>query len=386
MATRSRGDRGLKKIIIVGGGIIGLMTSYYLVRNGFKDIIVLERNYIGSGGTYRCATGIRASFTSREHIELMKKSIELWSSLRNELGIPYIRGGYIWLLQKEEEVKQFKKYVEFQNKHGVPTKIITPEEVLEKVPGMNISNIIAGVYDPLAGKANCFKAALYTYKYLINNGVKVFDKTRVYRIRISQGRVEGVETDKGFIEGDVIVLAAGYGSKEIAMNSNIHLPLENLPKHALVTERFRELFKPLLIDWSNSSYLVQVNAGNFLIGAEVPEKPDIPARNKLEFLYRAARIWIKHFPWLREVNILRYWTGYYVMTPDHHPIIGPYKDVEGLYIATGFSGHGFMAAPATGYNLAHWILYGKPIQSIMYNLTYSRFPEKRYIKEIAVFG
>ncbi len=376
----------MDKVIIVGGGIIGLMTSYYLVKNGFNNITIIEKNYIGSGGTYRCATGIRASFTSREHIELMKRSIELWSILREELGIPYTRSGYIWLLQKEDEVKQFKKYVSFQNKYGVPTKIITPEEIKEKVPGIDTSHIIAGVFDPLAGKAHCFKAALYLYKYLIDNNVKIIDKTKVLRIKIVNNKVVGVDTNKGFIEGNKVVLAAGYGSKEVALNSGFKLPLENIPKHALVTERFRELFKPLLIDWSNSSYIVQVIAGNFLIGAEVPEKPDTPPLNKLEFLYRAASIWTRHFPWLREVNILRYWTGYYVMTPDHHPIIGPCTRVEGLYIATGFSGHGFMAAPASGENMAHWILYGKPKQSIVYNLSCDRFEKGKYIKEIAVFG
>ncbi len=371
---------------IVGAGVSGLFTAYYLVREGFREVVVFEKKFPGSGSSYRCATGIRASFTSREHIELMKQAIELWSSFSSEHNVYYERGGYIWLLSREEDLEAFKKYVGFQNSLGVPTRIIEPDEVKGFVPSIDTNQLIAGVYDPLAGKACCFETVLALKKFLVENGVKIYTSTRVERIVVENGRVRKLVTSRGEYSVDKAVIAAGYGSREIASTAGLDLPLENLPRHALVTEKYRRHFNPLLIDWSSSSYIVQVKDGNFLIGAEVPEKPGNPLSNRIDFLYQAARVWTKYFKWLSNVNVLRYWTGYYVMTPDHHPILGPVEEIEGLYLATGFSGHGFMIAPATGLNLAYWILYDKPYNKIAENLTYERFKKGRLVKELAVFG
>ncbi len=371
---------------VVGGGVAGLFTAYYLVREGFCDIVVFEKRYVGSGGSYRCATGIRASFTSREHILLMKHSIELWREFSIEHNVAYERGGYIWLLTRESDLEAFKGYVGFQNSLGVPTRFLDPEEVRDYVPSINTDNILAGVYDPLAGKACCFETVLTLYKYLREHGVKFYTSTCVEKIVVENNCVKGVVTNRGFYEADKVLVAAGYGSREILKTTGIDLPLENLPRHALVTERYREHFKPLLIDWSSSSYIVQVKDGNFLIGAEVPENPGNPLSNRIDFLYQAANTWTRYLPWLANVHILRYWTGYYVMTPDHHPVIGPIDEVNGLYVATGFSGHGFMIAPVTGLNMAYWILHDKPYDSIASNLSYRRLVEGRLIKEVAVFG
>ncbi len=373
-------------VLIIGGGSVGLLTAFYLHKLGENDIIVVEKSYPGSGGTYRCATGVRASFTSMEHIILMKRSIELWKELSNELGIKYSRSGYIWLLNNEKQLQDFKKYVAFQNRLGVPTRIISPSEVRDFVPSINYNEILAGVHDPLAGKADCFDTVINVLKYLRKNSIKIINNTKVEKIIVKNGRVCGVKTNRGDIEANNVVISAGYGSRDIVKSIGINLPLENLPRHALVTERFKKLFDPLLIDWSTGSYIVQTFAGNFLIGCDIPEKPDGLLSTRVDFLFKAAEVWTRYFNWLREVNILRYWTGYYVMTPDHHPILGPISEIEGLYIATGFSGHGFMMAPVTGELMANWIIYGKPSISIANNLTYERFKLGKMIRELAVFG
>lgn len=373
-------------VVIVGGGIIGVSIAYNLVGKGVDNIAIIEKNYPGSGGTFRCATGIRASFTSKEHVILMKESVELWKKLSEKHGFYYLRGGYVWLLSTEEQLEMFKKFVEFHNSLGVPTRIIDVEEIRELVPSINTGNLVAGVYDPLAGKADCFKSLLKLLSYVKSSGVKVYTDTSAERIVARNNRVYGVETNRGFLRTDKVVVAAGYGSRNLLSSSGVKAPLNNLPKHALVTEKFKEKFKPLLVDWSSASYMVQTPSGTFLIGAEIEEKYDTRPVNRIEFLYKAAQVWIRYFPWLSEVHILRYWTGYYVMTPDHHPILGPVDSIEGLYIATGFSGHGFMMAPIVGKLLSEWVVDGKPSIPIAENLTLKRFREGKLIKEIAVFG
>lgn len=372
-------------VLIVGGGSTGLMISYYLLKKGVKSAIV-ERKYLGSGNTYKCATGIRASFTSREHIALMKRAIELWSELRDELGVFYERSGYLWLLSREEDLKMFKTYVSFQNELGVPTKVVDLSEVKHLVPTIVTRDLLAAVYDPLAGKASPFDLILQSWRLLVEKGCKILKGVEVKKILLSRRRVLGVETNAGFIESSTVVLATAYDTVKLLEPLNISVPIEPAPKHAFITEAYRDLFKPLIIDWTTSSYIVQTPHGNFLVGSEIPEKHNDKPLNKLEFLRKASKVWVKYFPWMKEVYLLRYWTGYYDMTPDHHPIIGPLDDLEGLYIAAGFSGHGFMMSPSVGEVMADWITEGRPKVSEALSLSINRFKKGKLIKEVAVFG
>jgi len=373
-------------LVVIGAGINGVLSSLFLVERGFNNIVIVEERYPGSGGTFRCATGIRASFTSVEHVEAMKRSIELWRELSERYGFEYRRDGYLWLLTRERDVELFKKIVEFHNSLGVNTRLVTPEEVREIVPEIRTDGLLAGVYDPLAGKADNFHSLINTLTHILKRGVRVYTATKALRIAVEGGRVKGVHTTRGFIEAERVLIAAGPGAREVAATAGVDLPIRNVPKHALITEAYKYRIKPLLIDWSSSSYLVQVFHGGILIGAEMEEEPDTPAVNRIAYLYRAASIWFKWFPWLSEARVLRYWTGYYDMTPDHHPIIGPVEGVEGLYISAGFSGHGFMMAPAAAEAIADYILEGRPKLRVMERLRLERFARGQLIREIAVFG
>ena len=373
-------------VVIIGAGINGVYTALELLDRGVEKIAIIEKNYPGSGGTFRCATGIRASFTSREHVVLMKRSIEKWKELSSRFDFPFVQGGYVWLLSREEHLQSFKEYVRFHHSLGVPTRIVEPDEIRELVPSIKTDSLIAGVHDPIAGKSNPFTALLNVLEYLRKNGVEVKYPERVEKILVEDGRVKGVLTEKSIIEADNVLVAAGYGSREILRSCSIDAPINNLPKHALITEKYKEVFKPLLVDWETASYMVQTVSGGFLIGAELEEEYNKPPINRVEFLYTAVKIWSRYFEWFPSTHIIRYWTGYYVMTPDHHPILGPVKGVEGLYVSTGFSGHGFMIAPAASEAVAEWIVKGRPSIREAENLTLERFKEGKLIHEIAVFG
>ena len=374
------------ELIIIGGGIVGLYSAYFLAEKGFNDILILEKSYLGSGSTFRCATGIRASFTTEEHIVLLKESINLWKNLSRELGFYYEQGGYIWLFRNEEQLKAFTEFSKLHNKFGVPTRIISVDEIVEKVPVINPEGLVGGLFDPIAGKASPFETIYALKRELEKRGVKIKTMTEVRKIIAENGRIKGVETVSGTFEADKVLIAAGYGSRELAKTINVDLPLNNVPHHALVTEKFKEAFKPLLIDWTYSAYIVQVQHGNFLMGMDIEEKPQQPLYQRVDFIPKMARVATRLFPWMRNVNVLRYWTGYYVMSPDRHPIIGPVEEVDGLYIATGFSGHGFMMAPIAGEVVSEWIVDGKPKYRVAENLTLRRIKEGKLIHEKAVFG
>jgi len=373
-------------VVIIGGGISGISTAFWLIKRGIKNVVVVEKAYIGSGSTFKCATGIRASFTSEEHVVLMRESINLWKALSQELGFSYMRGGYVWLLSNEDQLKAFRELSRIHNSFGVPTRIISVEDVEKLVSKIDTRSILCALYDPLAGKADPFEALYSMAGFLRSAGVRILQQVEATRILQNGPQVVGVETTKGIIQGPIVVVAAGYETRGLVKTVDVDLPLKNVPHHAVITEAYKRAFDPLLVDAASGSYLVQTFHGGFIMGTEIKEREEAQPTPRVDFLYKVASVWIKYLPWLRNVNFLRYWVGYYVMSPDNHPIIGPLPEIDGLYVAAGFSGHGFMMGPIVGKILAEWIIDGKPSIPQAARLSYKRIEEGKLIHEKAVIG
>ncbi|MCD6341065.1 MAG: FAD-binding oxidoreductase [Desulfurococcales archaeon] len=381
-------------VLVIGGGISGLSIAYTLAKRGVKDILVVDADYIGSGSTGRCATGIRASFTSEEHVVLMKNSIELWKKLSQpeelgRYGLHFDQGGYVWIATKEESAELFKKLVNLHNSLGVPTRLVSPEELKELVPPIRADDAKVALHDPTAGKSYVFDT-LHAYLMACRElGVKVMTFTPVKKLVAGGGRVKAAETDKGTIEADTFIVAAGSGSRELMESIGVDLPLKNLPRHLMITEAFKPAFKPLVIDWDagGAPYIVQTKEGNFVIGREIEEEPEQPLSSvRLDYVPKAVSAIAKWFPWIKRVRVLRYWIGYYVTSPDHHPIYGPVDEYENIYLACGYSGHGYMLAPVTGKIIAEWILDGRPSIPQAERLTLRRIKEGKLIEEFAIVG
>ena len=373
------------KYTIIGGGINGLFTAYHLSKATTEEIIIIDRSYLGGGSTFKCATGIRASFTTKEHITLMIESIKLWEKYSKKLGFWYLKGGYLWLFSKKEQLHKFREYSKVHNMLGLPTQIWDKEKIKREIPSMCSDHIIAGLYDPLAGKASPFEAVHSLYLHCKSKNVKFLTRTNVEKIKRTKEGYE-IQTERFVMKTETLIIAAGSGTKKLLRSIGIHVPLKNIPHHSLITEPYRDVFKPLIIDVTTGAYLVQLKEGNFLMGVEVDEKEDSPLNERLDFMIKVLSIWYKYFPWIKNTNILRAWAGYYVVSPDHHPIIGPIEEYNNLYIAAGFSGHGFMMAPIVGKLLSEWILEGEPSIKIANNLTIRRFIEGKLIHEKAVIG
>lgn len=380
-------------ILIIGGGISGLSIAYNLVKEGINDVVIIEKSYVGAGSTGRCATGVRASFTSEEHVVLMKHSIELWKEYANsdlgKYGLYYDQSGYIWIASKEETAKMFKKLVRFHNSLGVPTRIIGLDELKRKVPPIEINDVVSVMYDPTAGKSYPFDTLFAFYKALKEKGVRVEIHTEVKKFIIKGVKVVGAETSKGVVEANIVVVAAGSNSRDLLKQLRINVPIKNIPRHVMLIEAYKQAFKPLVIDWDTPGvpYIVQTKEGNFFIGRDVEEEPELSLYSqRIDFMAKAIKPLVRFFPWLRNTRILRYWIGYYITTPDHHPIYGPIEEYENLYIATGYSGHGYMMGPVTGKIITEWILDGKPSIPQAMKLTLDRFKKGKLIKELAVVG
>lgn len=350
--------------VVIGAGIIGAATGYYLARRGHK-VVLLERSFPCSGATGRCIGGIRGQFTHDLSIRVMIESIRLFSGLNDEFGetVHWHQGGYLFLAFDEPRKQAFLDGIKIQKTYGLDVDFISPAECGRIVPGLNREGLAGGAYCPTDGQADPFHV---TYGYLAGIkrlGGEVQVDTEVTGIKTKGSRVVSVMTSKGdelFCPN--VLIAAGSWSDEIGRMAGIEVPVAPDRHESLVTEAAERLFDPMLVDYrSDGCYFVQhIGTGHF-VGCYTPV-PLVPGRNidaTDEFITEMPRRMVRLVPRLGQIKVLRQWAGSYCMTPDGSPICGK-TEVEGLYISSGMSGHGFMFGPALGKLMAELIVCSEP--------------------------
>jgi sarcosine oxidase subunit beta len=373
-------------IVIIGAGINGVSTAYYLAKRGFKNIVVVEKSYVCSGATGRCGAGIRQQWSTEENTLLAMEAVKLFEGLEEELrwDIEYEQCGYLIPAFTEQFEEQFKKNVEMQKKLGLEVYYLQPEEIKEVVPDINLEGIRCATYCPTDGGAN---PQITTYAYAQRArelGVEILTHTEVKDIIVENGKIKKVITTKGEIETPRVLNTAGGFSQQIAKMVGIELPINSYRHQILVTEPVHHFFDPMIISFDYNIYFRQVENGSILMGCGDPdEKPSFNTRATFSFLRDITPRAIKLMPKLRNLNIVRHWAGLYNVTPDAMPILGDVSEVEGYYQAVGFSGHGFMLGPKVATLMAELIAEGKR-DSIIERLGPDRFSQGEIQRDTSV--
>ncbi|HOE55973.1 MAG TPA: FAD-binding oxidoreductase [Bacillota bacterium] len=352
-------------VVIIGGGISGCAIGYELAKRGVKDIVIIEKDYICSGATGRCGAGIRAQWGTEMNCKLAKHSIEFFETANEELqyeyDVEFKQGGYLIVASTEKEVNQFKKNIALQNSLGIPSRLLTPKEAKEIVPHMDETKIIAATFNPKDGHLNPFHATQAYANAAMRLGVEIMKYTTVTGIKVENGKVAGVQTDKGYISTPVVVNAAGGYSQDVAKMVDIDLPLYSERHQILVTEPVAPMQGPMFMSFSLNIYCQQTPHGSFIMGrGDANEPRDLRVTSSWHFMEEMAKTCTELLPPLKELRVVRQWAGLYNISPDRQPIYGPVKEVGGFYLACGYSGHGFMFGPVTGVVIAESILGETP--------------------------
>jgi sarcosine oxidase subunit beta len=374
--------------VIIGGGISGCAIAYNLAKKGMKDIVILEKEYLCSGATGRCGAGIRMQWGTEMNCKLAKYSVEFFETanevLEYEYDIGFKQGGYLIIAATEKEVTQFKKNVALQNSLGIPSKFITPLEAKEIVPHMDETKIIGATFNPKDGHLDPFHTTQAYANAAKRLGVEIMTYTEVTGIKVENGKIKGVQTDKGFISTPVVVNAAGGHSQQIGEMVGINLPIFSERHQILVTEAVEPMQGPMFMSFSQNIYCQQTPHGSFIMGRGDPNEPrDLRVTSGWEFLEEMAKTCIKFLPPLKDLRMVRQWSGLYNISPDRQPIYGTVKDAEGFYLACGYSGHGFMFGPVTGVVMAETILGETPTIPI-HMLGIDRFEKGELLLEPSV--
>ena len=348
-------------ICIIGGGISGTAIGYFLMKNGAKNVVLLERDYLSAGATGRCGAGIRQQWGLELNCLISKFSCEFFENAVEELeydgDIEFHQGGYLILIGNEPELEQMKKNVALQNSLGIKSSLLSCDEAKEVVPFLNTTNLLGATFYGRDGHLNPFHTTQAFADAFVRLGGEIITGTAVTGITKEGGRVTGVDTNKGHIAAGTVVNAAGGWSQQIAAMAGVHLPLYSERHNILVTEPVEPTLNAMVMGFSLNLYCQQVPHGAFLMGRTDDSQPrDFRQTSFSGFPELMARTVCELMPPLRKLRMLRQWAGMYNMSPDKAPVYSKAREIEGFYSAAGFSGRGFMVAPATGLIMSEMIL------------------------------
>jgi sarcosine oxidase subunit beta len=370
--------------VIIGGGIAGIAVAYNLAKLGLCDVVLMEKDYLAAGSTGRCGGGMRQQWSTKTNILLAKHSIEAFRNFKEELGqdIHFRQGGYLLVAYTDAMVSEFRTNIALQNSLGVNTRLITPDEVKEISPILNTSDLLAASFGPTDGVANPFLAVKGYADRARDMGVRIFNRTEVTGFKTNRSRVKAVITNTGEISTNWVVCAVGAWSALIGKMLGIDIPVVPYRHQIMVTEPLEVIHPCMVIDLYHNIYFSQTEVGSFIGGqTDKDEAPGFNIRNNSRFLVEISRKLVYHAPVLRNVRVVRQWAGLYEVTLDAQPIIGRIPEFENLLLATGFSGHGFMLAPAVGLLVAEDIVYGSPRLLPIGEMSIERFRKGEITRE-----
>lgn len=376
------------EVVIIGGGIIGCATAYYLAKQGVTDVVVIEKDFLASGSTGRCGAGVRQQWGLKMNVLLAKESIKAFETLNEELDtgfdIEFKQKGYLMLAYSEKMVEQYKKNVALQQALDVPVRLITPGEAREIVPYLNTDGLLAATFCPTDGHINPFLATNSYAAAAKRLGVKIMTYTEVTGIESENGKVSAVNTTRGRIHTNKVLNASGGYSREVAGLAGVNLPTHPERHQILVTEPVAPVQDPMVISLQHGFYAQQTPHGSFIMGFGDPnELKEHVITSTWHFMEEMAAKILPVLPPLAELRVVRQWAGLYNMSPDAQPILGEVPDIKGFYNAVGFSGHGFMLGPVTGMLMAELMSGQEPHLDIA-PLSIERFAKGELLREPSV--
>lgn len=369
-------------VIVIGGGVIGCATAYYLTKKGCSVLVLEGSDHIGNGGSSRNGGGVRQSGRDPRELPLAMYGIKnLWPTLSEELEVDceYHQDGNLRLGKTPKHLEILQGLTDRAVACGLDVKMIDGDEVRRINPYLS-NEVIGASWCPTDGHANPLTTTLGYYKTARKLGAHFITGEKVVELRKVRGILKQVVTANGNIyEADTIVLAAGLASRAIAGTIGIDIPMQSALLEALVTEAEPKMFDQMLGTAEADFYGHQTKHGSFVFGGSsglegFNKDNGTPICSSITASCICRGI-MKYFPILEDAKIVRTWAGWMDLCADKVPVISKVEEVPGLVLACGFSGHGFGIAPAVGEQLARLIVDGSTDVDLT-PLRYDRFKAK----------
>ncbi len=352
-------------VVIVGAGVHGLAAAYYLAANhGITDVAVLEKGYLGSGGSGRNTAILRSNYLTPEGVRFYDRSVKLYQRLATDLdyNVMFSQRGHVTLAHSDSSLRTMRWRAEVNKAEGVDSEVIGPAEVKRLAPAIDVSPaarypVLGALYHPPGGIIR-HDAVVWGYARGASAlGVHIHQNTEVTGIDVADGKVRGVRTSAGVIATRAVLNATAGWATLIADMAGVALPVLTYPLQAAVTEPVKPFLSTVIVSGTLHVYISQTDRGELVFGAAVDPFTSYSLRGSLEFIEGLAGHVLELMPALSKVRLLRQWAGLCDMTPDFSPIMGR-TPVEGFFVDVGWGTYGFKAGPVSGEAMAQCIASG----------------------------
>lgn len=348
--------------VIIGAGIMGCAIAHELATRGMTNVVILEQDAIGRGATADAAGGIRQQFSTETNIRLATYSVRVWETFKErfDLDIGLHQQGYLFLLTDAAEEEVFRHNLALQQSLGVPARWVTPDEIREINPFVVLDDVIGGTFCPEDGWVDTYTSTMGYAQAARRLGVEIREETPAIGIEVTDSKIASVETPAGSVATELAIICAGPQTRSVGALAGVDLPISPYRRMSFITEPFPALpaSLPMTIEFANGLYF-HPESGGFLFGMGNPDEPSSFDKTVDDaWMVTTVERLVERAPAFGDANVMRGWAGFYEITPDDNPLLGFVGDVEGLAVAAGFSGHGFMQGPAIGACIAELILDG----------------------------
>lgn len=347
-------------VIVIGAGSVGAPAAFYLAQAGLKTLVLESAASVGQGSNKKAIGGIRATHSDPAKIQLCLRSIEIFSTWQETFGedIEWYEGGYVYVAYRPREEKILKDLLVTQKSFGLNINWLPAPELLKIIPDLNPRDLLGGTFSPQDGSASPLLAVHAFYRHAVQLGAEFRYNEPVTEIIVESGQVKAVRTPAGVYSTRCVINAAGPWAQQVGQLTGLDLPVRPDSHESAITEAVARFLHPMVVDirpapGSSNYYFYQHITGQIVFC--ITPSPNIwgyDCNETSDFLPMVSKRMLQIMPRLANIRVRRTWRGLYPMTPDGAPIVGRVKEIQGLVLAVGMCGQGFMLGPGLGELLA----------------------------------
>jgi sarcosine oxidase, subunit beta len=355
------------EIVVIGGGVNGCSIAYHLAKRGVRNVVLIEKGHVASGPTGVSSGIVRQHYTNPVLSAMARDSVRLWERFKDDVGgdAGFVRCGVVFM-SAEENAATLRATVEMHRAIGIRESLLSGDELGAMEPQLVRDDVACGAYDEDGGYADPTLAANSFADAAKRLGVEIMKRTAVTGLRIENGRIEGVSTDKSDISSKIVINAAGPWGSRIAAMAGVEIPITVTRHQVIVMQRPRTWRTPTPVwgDLIGGWYFKPDGETGIMVGSVQDDHRAVDPDSYVDTathdeIAAATDAILRRFPIMEEGTARSGWAGLYDVTPDSQPVIDRIDRVPGFFCAVGFSGHGFKISPAVGQIVSELVLDGR---------------------------
>ncbi len=352
---------GTADVAIIGGGIVGLSTAYFLSEAGIRDVVVLEQATVGAGASGRAAGVMIVQMGSEPDLRFQLEAIAVHRRLQEEVGTDLHASGCLLLWRSAGAADGVRGRLGFHADCGIEVEVLGPDDLRRHFPYLAVDDVVLGTHTSIDQWATPLATVERLADVVRRRGVVIREGCRVVDIETDGNRVQRVVTQDGGVAAGKVVNAAGAWARDLGELNGMHLPVSPRKRQVFVLEPPRDVpADSAFIMEEEDDFYCKTRAEGLIMVCGQPPGETLDTAVEWGYLDDALSRTERRIPAARSMPIVGAWAGIRPVSPDGRPFLGPAPDLEGYYVAGGFGGQGFTQGPLGGRLITELITTGRP--------------------------